>query len=148
LWDAKAGDFERAEKQDSLFECIECGICAAVCPSHIPLVQYFRYAKTEIWQREREKDKAAQAKERFEARNARLEREKREREEMLAKKRAQLAAQKAEGEGAGAGASTDEKQKAIQAALERAKARKAAQQGPADGTRPAPAEGEAAERKD
>jgi electron transport complex protein RnfC len=132
LWDAKAGDFERAEKQDSLFECIECGICAAVCPSHIPLVQYFRFAKTEIWQREREKDKAAQAKERFEARNARLEREKREREEMLAKKRAQLAAQKAEGEGAGSG--SDEKQKAIQAALERAKARKAGQQAPAEDT--------------
>ncbi|MGC8854494.1 MAG: electron transport complex subunit RsxC [Halothiobacillaceae bacterium] len=141
LWDAKAGDFERAEKQDNLFECIECGICAAVCPSHIPLVQYFRYAKTEIWQREREKDKAAQAKERFEARNARLAREKREREEMLASRRAQLAAQKAEGAGTDTG--TDEKQKAIQAALERAKARKAAQQSSADGARPANTAGNA-----
>ncbi|MGK0673911.1 MAG: electron transport complex subunit RsxC [Halothiobacillaceae bacterium] len=135
LWDAKAGDFERAEKRNSLFECIECGICAVVCPSHIPLVQYFRYAKTEIWQREREKDKAAKAKERFEARNARIEREKREREEMLAKKRAQLAAQKDEGESASAAA--DEKRKAIQDALERVKARKAAQQqSSADGARP------------
>jgi electron transport complex protein RnfC len=142
LWDAKAGDFERAEKQDNLFECIECGICAAVCPSHIPLVQYFRYAKTEIWQREREKDKAAQAKERFEARNARLAREKREREEMLASRRAQLAAQKVEGAGTDTG--TDEKQKAIQAALERAKARKAAQQqSSADGARPANTAGNA-----
>jgi len=134
LWDARAGAFERAEQQDSLFECIECGICAAVCPSHIPLVQYFRYAKTEIWQREREKNKAAHAKERFEARNARLEREKREREEMLAKKRAQLAASKS-GDGA-AQTSADEKQRAIQEALERAKARKAAQQASAPGGHP------------
>ncbi|MEW5972992.1 MAG: electron transport complex subunit RsxC [Pseudomonadota bacterium] len=146
LWDAKAGDFERASMQDSLFECIECGICAAVCPSHIPLVQYFRYAKTEIWQREREKDKAAQARERFEARNARIEREKREREDMLAKKRAQLAAQKAEGETASAAA--DEKQKAIQDALERAKARKAAQQSFADGARPANTAANAADKQD
>ncbi|MEF3193581.1 MAG: electron transport complex subunit RsxC [Halothiobacillaceae bacterium] len=144
LWDAKAGDFSRAERQDSLFECIECGICAAVCPSHIPLVHYFRYAKTEIWQREREKDKAAQARERFEARKARIEREKREREEMLAKKRAQLAAQKAEGETASAAA--NEKQKAIQDAIERAKARKAAQQSSADGARPANAAGNAADQ--
>lgn len=143
LWDAKAGHFERASMQDSLFECIECGICAAVCPSHIPLVHYFRYAKTEIWQREREKDKAAHARGRFEARNARIEREKREREEMLAKKRAQLAAQKAEGETASAVA--DEKQKAIQEALERAKARKAAQQPSADGARPANTAGNAAD---
>ena len=129
LWDARAGDFERAEKQDSLFECIECGICSALCPSHIPLVQYFRYAKTEIWQREREKEKSALAKDRFDFRNARIEREKREREEMLAKKRAQLAAQKAAAEqvaGEGEAVPEDDKQRAIREAMERAKARKEA----------------------
>jgi Na+-translocating ferredoxin:NAD+ oxidoreductase RnfC subunit len=26
-------------------DCFECGACAYVCPSHIPLVQYFRVAK-------------------------------------------------------------------------------------------------------
>ncbi len=119
----RAEDFERAATQDALFECIECGICAAVCPSHIPLVQYFRYAKTEIWQREREKEQAAHAKQRFEARNARLERERREREEMLAKRRAQLAAAQ-QGE---------DKQKAIQEALARAQARKAGQAAPSEG---------------
>lgn len=132
LWDARAGDFDRAEKQDSLFECIECGICSAVCPSHIPLVQYFRYAKTEIWQRERDKEKSALAKDRFEFRNARIEREKREREEMLAKKRAQLAAQKAAADESSGEIGEDDKQRAIREAMERAKARKAAQQADVD----------------
>ncbi|MEW6765571.1 MAG: electron transport complex subunit RsxC [Pseudomonadota bacterium] len=132
LWDARAGDFERAEKIDSLFECIECGVCSAVCPSHIPLVQYFRYAKTEIWQREREREKADLARERFEFRNARIEREKREREEMLAQKRAQLAAQKAAAAESPAESGEDDKQRAIREAMERAKARKAAQQSEKD----------------
>jgi len=29
-----------------LKDCFECGVCSYVCPSHIPLVQYFRTAKT------------------------------------------------------------------------------------------------------
>ncbi len=127
LWDARAGDFERAEKQDSLFECIECGICSAVCPSHIPLVQYFRYAKTEIWQREREHEKSSVARDRFEFRNTRIERDKQEREAMLAQKRAQLAAQKA-AEPVAAEAAVDDKQRAILDAMARAKARKEALQ--------------------
>ncbi|MGD9887735.1 MAG: electron transport complex subunit RsxC [Halothiobacillaceae bacterium] len=125
LWDARAGDFERAEKQDSLFECIECGICSAVCPSHIPLVQYFRYAKTEIWQREREHEKASVARDRFEFRNTRIERDKQEREAMLAAKRAQLAAQT---QATTPDAAVDDKQRAIAEAMERAKARKMALQ--------------------
>lgn len=127
LWDARAGDFERAEKQDSLFECIECGICSAVCPSHIPLVQYFRYAKTEIWQREREHEKSSVARDRFESRNTRIERDKQEREAMLAQKRAQLAAQKAS-EPSSDETVPDDKQRAIAEAMARAKARKEAVQ--------------------
>ena len=122
LWDARAGEFERAEKQDSLFECIECGICAAVCPSHIPLVQYFRYAKSEIWQHEREREKSNVARDRFDFRNMRIERDKQEREAMLAAKRAQLAAQKPTEQQA------DDKQQAIAAAMARAQARKDAAQ--------------------
>jgi Na+-translocating ferredoxin:NAD+ oxidoreductase subunit C len=38
-----------------LFECIDCGCCAYVCPSHIPLVDYFRFAKAEIRAADREK---------------------------------------------------------------------------------------------
>ncbi|MGL6603528.1 4Fe-4S binding protein, partial [Aeromonas hydrophila] len=32
----------------SLFDCIECGACAWVCPSEIPLVQYYKIAKDDI----------------------------------------------------------------------------------------------------
>ncbi len=32
-------------KKIGLLDCIECGSCSYVCPSKIPLVQYFRYAK-------------------------------------------------------------------------------------------------------
>lgn len=35
---------EMAEKYN-LLDCFECGSCSYVCPSHIPLVQYFRMSK-------------------------------------------------------------------------------------------------------
>jgi electron transport complex protein RnfC len=38
-----------------LSDCIACGCCAYVCPSHIPLVQYFSHAKGELSARERTK---------------------------------------------------------------------------------------------
>lgn len=37
----------------SLGECFECGCCSYVCPSHIPLVQQFRVAKSFLKNRER-----------------------------------------------------------------------------------------------
>ena len=51
-----------------------------VCPSNIPLVQYFRQEKAEIYAISMEEKRAAEAKARFEAR-ARLEREKQARQE-------------------------------------------------------------------
>ncbi|ALX78803.1 electron transport complex subunit RsxC [Cronobacter malonaticus] len=60
----------------NLADCIECGACAYVCPSNIPLVQYFRQEKAEIRAIAEEEKRAAEAKARFEARQARLEREK------------------------------------------------------------------------
>ncbi len=42
---AKAGDYECMADEFHLFDCFECGACSYVCPSHIPLVQYFRLAK-------------------------------------------------------------------------------------------------------
>ncbi|WP_407276696.1 electron transport complex subunit RsxC [Halothiobacillus sp. DCM-1] len=89
-WHARARAFERAVDHH-LFDCIECGVCSAVCPSHLPLVDYFRFAKTEVWAAEREKSKAQTAKQRFEFRNERLARIKAEREAALAKKREALA---------------------------------------------------------
>lgn len=31
-----------------LMDCFECGCCSYVCPSGIPLVQYFRIAKSSL----------------------------------------------------------------------------------------------------
>lgn len=87
-WYAKTDDFERAQHHN-LMDCIECGACAYVCPSHIPLVQYYRYAKGEIRTQTAEQIKADRARERFEARQARLEREQAEKE---ARRRARLEA--------------------------------------------------------
>ena len=123
-WQAKAKDFD-AIQDYGLFDCIECGCCAHVCPSNIPLVQYYRYAKHEIWTREKERQKSDVARERYEFRQARLEREEREKAEKLARKKA--AVKNKEGQ-------DDDKQAAIQAALERSRARKAARKGQADAT--------------
>jgi electron transport complex protein RnfC len=42
---AKNEEFERMVADYHLMDCFECGACSYVCPSHIPLVQYFRLAK-------------------------------------------------------------------------------------------------------
>lgn len=46
----KARYEEMAEKHH-LNDCFECGCCSYVCPSNIPLVQYFRVAKTMLRER-------------------------------------------------------------------------------------------------
>lgn len=135
FWHAKAKEYDKAEEYD-LFDCIECGACAYVCPSEIPLVHYYRQAKSEIRIQRDEKNKAEKAKQRFEARKERLEREKLEREEKHRKaKEARLAANKAKEENAVAdnansvvdAGATEAKDK-VAAALARAKAKKAAMQ--------------------
>ncbi|MCM0839733.1 electron transport complex subunit RsxC, partial [Klebsiella pneumoniae] len=65
---------------------------AWVCPSNIPLVQYFRQEKAEIAAIRQEEQRAAEAKARFEARQARLEREKAARAERHKKAAVQPAA--------------------------------------------------------
>jgi electron transport complex protein RnfC len=89
-WFAKGKEFEKA-KHHNLFDCIECGACSYVCPSNIPLVQYYRFAKAEIRTEEAEQRKADHARQRFEARQARLEQEKVEKE-LRRKQRAEEAA--------------------------------------------------------
>lgn len=117
-WHARAKDFDKVQDYH-LFDCIECGCCTYVCPANLPLVQYYRFAKTTIWSQAREKKKAELARERHEFRVERQEREKAERAEKLAKKKAALAAKKpASGD--------DDKQAAIQAAMERARAKREA----------------------
>lgn len=114
-WHARAKDFDKAQDYN-LFDCIECGCCAYVCPSNLPLVQYYRFAKTEIWAQEREKKAADKARERHEFRLFRKEREK---EEKAARHKAKAKAVKKD-------APADDKKAAIQAAMERAKAKREA----------------------
>ncbi|KHN56221.1 electron transport complex subunit RsxC [Pectobacterium fontis] len=102
-WFSRGQEHEKA-RHHHLFDCIECGACAYVCPSNIPLVQYYRQEKAEIRAIDEDAQRAAQAKERFDAKQARLEREKIARE--LRHKQA------------AAGVSTSDKD-AVQAALER-----------------------------
>jgi electron transport complex protein RnfC len=118
-WFSRAKIFGKAQEY-SLFDCIECGSCAYVCPSHIPLVDYYRFAKSEIWAREQEKEAADGARERYEFRLAREEREKQEKAARLAAKAAETKAKLAQQQEAGATA--DAKQELIVAAMARAAA--------------------------
>lgn len=87
----KHGDMERAQAYH-LFDCIECGCCSYVCPSHIPLVQHFRYAKGMVAQQTREQKFAEESRQRSEAHLQRIEKEK---EARAARRAKVLAKQKA-----------------------------------------------------
>jgi electron transport complex protein RnfC len=126
-WFSRARIFGKAQEYH-LFDCIECGCCAYVCPSRIPLVDYYRFAKSEIWAREVEKDAADQARDRYEFRLLREEREKQEKAAKLAAKtaagREKAAAALAEAEKPARTPEEEAKHALIAAALERAKAQK------------------------
>ncbi len=108
-WHSRASDFDKIQEYD-LFDCIECGCCAYVCPSNIPLVHYYRFAKSEIRSQQEQKRKADIARERHEHREQRLAREKAERAARHARKKP--------------GTTDENKKAAIQAAVERARASK------------------------
>lgn len=86
-WHGRAKNLEKLEHYH-LADCIECGCCAVVCPAQIPLVHYFRFAKSAIKERDFKRDLANQSRIRNEARQARLERIKQEQEARKAAKRA------------------------------------------------------------
>tara|TARA_Y100000593_G_scaffold13494_1_gene25167 strand:+ start:8008 stop:10377 length:2370 start_codon:yes stop_codon:yes gene_type:complete len=67
-------DYDQLKRQH-LFDCIECGACSYVCPSSIPLVQYYRAAKSEIRALDLQQHKADHSRQRFEHRQERLQRE-------------------------------------------------------------------------
>jgi len=94
-----------------LADCIECGCCDFVCPSHIPLVDWFRFGKAKLRSLKVEREQAEAARERFEAREIRLERVKRERKQRIANKKAAMQSDR-------------EKQQKIAAAIERVRSRK------------------------
>ncbi len=45
---ARNGEYERMAADENLMDCFECGSCSFVCPSHLPLVQQFRVAKSMV----------------------------------------------------------------------------------------------------
>ena len=130
-WHASSKNFDQVQDYH-LFDCIECGCCNYVCPSQIPLVQYYRFAKTEIWNMERDRIKSDHARIRHDFRQERLDREKKERDEKLRKKKELLAKKKladaAAKESDGKTTEIDPKKAAIEAAMQRVKEKKAAQQ--------------------
>ncbi len=86
-------DLEKA-RDHHVFDCIECGACSWVCPSHINLVDFYRFAKSELTYMDHKKAKAQAAKQRHDDRAARLERIKAERQAKRRSKTAQLADKK------------------------------------------------------
>ena len=58
-----------------------------MCPSHIPLTQYFRYAKAEITHQDVARERADLSRVRFEQRNERIARQAAERAERIAAKK-------------------------------------------------------------
>jgi electron transport complex protein RnfC len=91
---SKKGDFDGAANF-GLMDCVACGSCSYVCPSNIPLVQYFNYAKGMLAQKQRDQQKSAKTKQLAEQRIARLEKEKAAKAKAAAERKAKRAAEKA-----------------------------------------------------
>ncbi len=127
-WHIRAKDFEKT-LDHNINDCIDCGCCSYVCPSHIPLVDYFRFAKNEIRDQKETQEKSDLSRDRHEFLLFRKERDKRERDEKRAAHKAALQKKKAEAKKNGDKKNEPEnnsKTDAIKAAMERAKAKKEA----------------------
>ena len=78
-------DLEGAAKL-GVMDCVSCGSCSWVCPSHIPLVHYFNYAKGALNAQDRERRKSERTKTLAESHAARLEKAAAQRAAILARK--------------------------------------------------------------
>ncbi len=65
-------------------DCVSCGSCNYVCPSHIPLVQYFNYAKGRLKEQDIDRRNQDRMKNLAEKRTRRLEKEQHAREALKA----------------------------------------------------------------
>ena len=103
FWYSQSEDYDRLQAHN-LMDCIECGACSFVCPSNIPLVQYYRASKGAIKQAAIDKQKSDRSRERFEFRQARLDKAeadkeaKRQARKQAAEKAKKIAAEKKEQE--------------------------------------------------
>jgi len=86
----QTNDLEKA-REHHVFDCIECGACSWVCPSHINLVDFYRFAKSELTYLDIKKAKSELAKQRHDDRLARLDFIKAERQAKRRSKTSKLA---------------------------------------------------------
>ncbi|MEW7979992.1 MAG: electron transport complex subunit RsxC [Candidatus Sedimenticola endophacoides] len=89
----RSGSLDNSVKL-GLLDCVACGSCSYVCPSHIPLVQYFNYAKGELASRQRSQHKQGETKRLIEARNERMEAIKKAKREAMLKRKKEMEAKK------------------------------------------------------
>jgi electron transport complex protein RnfC len=71
---SRISDFSTTEEL-GVNHCLSCGACSYVCPSSLPLVQYFQHAKGAINANKMKEKRSSQAKILTEARRERLEKE-------------------------------------------------------------------------
>lgn len=93
-WYSREKSFQKLEHYH-LLDCIECGCCSVVCPSNIPLVHYFRFAKSEKKSADLKAIAAEQSRIRTQNREDRLERIKVEQQERKARRKAERLKKKA-----------------------------------------------------
>ncbi len=115
---SRNGNLDKA-RSFGLQDCIECGACDWICPSHIPLVHYFRSAKTEIQEQQLQYEKSSQWQQRFKAHQYRIARNEKRR---LAN--GKKAATTDSGDSTSPAFSRDKAREEIAAAVARVKARK------------------------
>ena len=89
FWYIEGNNLDQAN-QHHVFDCIECGACSWVCPSQINLVDYYRYAKSELTYLNYKENKAQQARQRFENREQRMQEIKAERQARRARQASRL----------------------------------------------------------
>ncbi|SNY92904.1 electron transport complex protein RnfC [Cohaesibacter sp. ES.047] len=77
-----------------LLDCIACGSCAYVCPSNIPLVQYFNYAKGSLTAKQRADHKQEETKRLMQSHDTRMEKMRLEKKAAMAKMKAEREAKK------------------------------------------------------
>lgn len=86
----RSGKLENAT-DFGLIDCVACGCCSYVCPAHIPLVQYFNYAKGELAARQQRKHKTEETRKLAELRQQRIAKEKEAKRLAAEKRRAEKA---------------------------------------------------------
>ncbi len=121
-WHSRAEELNKLERLN-LFDCIECGACSFVCPSHIPLVEYYRFAKTALRNKQAEKIQIEAARLRHDKRQLRLDRLQQEKA-LRRKQRAEEAQRRKQQRLEEDGLSEEVKAQSVADAVARVKARK------------------------